>query len=251
MKELDSNRVAVIREVRRAPARRADNLVSRLYDSARLLRMHATMLRAVRAQVRSTLAGYVAVGVGVPLVFGPAAVATVMAGFWELAPPLGLVGVAGAAAAYVLGQRRLRGLQARFLDGTDFGRGGAAMDAGGVGSGVGSLLGSGGGNNSSLDDIFRREHFRALAEQDDFVLSLWDRARPQVAQAIATFGLLKLPVVSESQLRRLDEIAGDEVTALRRSAGRAFRLLGGADEGESGSSAVPEGSSTSADGKRV
>ena len=43
----------VLEEVRHAPRRRLDNIITRLYDSTRLLAMHATVLEAVRKEYSS------------------------------------------------------------------------------------------------------------------------------------------------------------------------------------------------------
>jgi hypothetical protein len=84
------------------------------------------------------------------------------------------------------------------------------------------LLSAGG---AGLDDVFRREHFRALAEGDDSVASLWTRVRPQVIQAISTLGLWQLPRVSAGQLAELERISTQEVSTLRRQAGVAARAI--------------------------
>jgi hypothetical protein len=39
--------------VRHAPRRRLDNIITRLYDSTRLLAMHATVMEAIRKQYSS------------------------------------------------------------------------------------------------------------------------------------------------------------------------------------------------------
>ena len=51
--QLDSTREEVVQEVRRAPERRVDNIVTRLNDSARLLQMHAIIHQMVRKQYNS------------------------------------------------------------------------------------------------------------------------------------------------------------------------------------------------------
>ena len=49
--------VQIMEEVRHAPRRRLDNIITRLYDSARLLAMHATVLEAVRKEYKSAQVG--------------------------------------------------------------------------------------------------------------------------------------------------------------------------------------------------
>ncbi len=44
LEDLEASRNEVIHAVLRAPERRADNLITRLYDSSRMLEMHATVI---------------------------------------------------------------------------------------------------------------------------------------------------------------------------------------------------------------
>jgi len=64
-----------------------------------------------------------------------------------------------------------------------------------------------------------------LAERDDFVVSLWERVRPQLLGTIRTFGLLGLPAVGPAELKELDRIAGEEVTRLRRAASKTAAMV--------------------------
>ncbi|RHY04050.1 hypothetical protein DYB25_007060 [Aphanomyces astaci] len=50
LEDLESSRNEVINAVMRAPERRADNLITRVYDSSRMLEMHATVFESVRAK---------------------------------------------------------------------------------------------------------------------------------------------------------------------------------------------------------
>jgi hypothetical protein len=43
----------IISEVKNAPLRRMDNMLTRLYDSARLLHMHAAVMEAIRKDFKS------------------------------------------------------------------------------------------------------------------------------------------------------------------------------------------------------
>lgn len=86
------------------------------------------------------------------------------------------------------------------------------------------------GGAAGLEAMFRKQHFMQLAERDDFVVSLWERVRPQLFATIRTFGLLGLPSVSASELHELDRIAGEEVTRLRRAASKAAAMAVKAEE---------------------
>lgn len=70
MGDLQRAREEVMHEVHKAPLRRIDNMISRLYDNTRLLKMHCQVLEAVRQEVNQVkMRWYGMAGVST-LVFG-------------------------------------------------------------------------------------------------------------------------------------------------------------------------------------
>ncbi len=195
--DLTASRHCLVGEVRRAPARQVDNMISRLYDSARLLRMHAAMAEAVRREAAQLWFRWTALGTLVAATGASVAGAAAVAGLVEVAAPAAVFTAAGAAAVAYFGSKALEQQARALLD----------------------------GDMRGLEDIFRREHFRALAEKDDFVLSLWERARPQLRIAIRTFGARNLPRVPRATLADLDRVVDETVPALRRKASKAAAFL--------------------------
>ncbi|KAA0146742.1 hypothetical protein FNF29_07863 [Cafeteria roenbergensis] len=200
MAELQENRLRVIDRVFSAPARRADNLVTRLDDAAALLVVHARVLRALHAeasQQRTSLLG--------------AAVASAVLGLGGAGGAVFMMAAAGAVPAAVMG---VGGLGVAAIASMQASRRAQAMQQ--------RLLAAGG---AGLDDVFRRVFAADLAEGNDDVAVRWTRVKPHVAQFVATSGVGALPDVSESQIATLERLLLEEVPRLRRQSGKAFRAM--------------------------
>lgn len=185
--DLDAMREEVVAEVVRAPERRVDNLITNLYDSTRMLQMHATIFEDLRARYasekwrRAALAGSALVGGN----------ALAGAAFFSGTPVEAAAGlsvaavVAGAATAYhnstVLSQ-----LERDLL------------------------------HEDTLTELFRRRYGRQLAEGDEYVLSLWKRVLPSLQVAVHTLGFSNLPKLKSSDIAALDKIVETDIPALRR-----------------------------------
>ena len=98
--ELERTRDEIVAEVHRAPARRIDNVTTHLHDSALLLRMHATVLNAVRKEYAFEVGKHVAVSAATALSFGALSGAAFMSGLPSVAAPLGVVALAAAGGGY-------------------------------------------------------------------------------------------------------------------------------------------------------
>ena len=191
--DLEATRREIVAEVHKAPLRRVDNLVTRLYDSSRLLAMHAQVLDAVRedwASERTKHGMLTAAALGLTAAGAGAAMSM---GLLEFALPAAVLGVLGSAAVAWNGKRACDAISHRMVD----------------------------GDGKGLDEVFRRVHFRALAERDDFVVSLWDRVRPQMLDAVRTFGLAGLPRVRKAELDALEDIVSNVVPRLRKAASKS------------------------------
>ena len=186
---LTSSRDDVIGEVRRAPHRRLDNTVTKLYDAARLLHMHASVAELVRADLSGLAWRWAGAAAGLALAGGGAAFFAFAAGLVPYAAGVGALSLAGAGGTFYLGQRARAKAFAH-----------ACTDEG-------------------LTAAFRRCHVRELAEDDEFVLALWARVRPQLRVALVTAGAKGLPKVSGGDLARLERVRSEDVPRLRRLVG--------------------------------
>lgn len=212
--DLEATRAEIVAEIERAPLRRVDNVITRLYDSARLLHMHATLLQAVRRDYgleMVKLFGALAVGGGSLLSLAGVLFTT---GAIQVAAPVAVAALAatGAGGWWV---NRLLDRRASYI-----------------------LSGLG------LDDAFRRVYFMQLAEKDAFVANLYDRVKPQLLRALKTVGIRGVPAVKRSELAELQTIVDVEVPRLRKAATKASALRSAPAASEAAAAAASASSST-------
>lgn len=192
--DLEASRDDVIAEVRRAPERRVDNMVTHLYDSARQLRMHLEVMEVVRLELRamrrSTLLTSAAIG-SAGFVTSLAAL-YVMPTMWGFAATLSGSTIAGAAGYSLYANMQLDAKAAELA------------------------------TEAALDGIFRRIYAREMLDNDEFSKSLWIRVKPNLQTAISTIGVRNLRPLAPSHLRDLDEIIDEQVPDLRRKAAPSY-----------------------------
>ncbi|RLN56546.1 hypothetical protein BBJ29_002196 [Phytophthora kernoviae] len=187
MKDLDAMRDEVVSEVQRAPERRVDNLITNLYDSSRLLKMHAEIFEDLRARYASEKWRRSAL-VAATFVGGNALAASALYSGVPIEAAAGLsVATALASAGVVWHNSTVLTQLERDL-----------------------LL------EESLGELFRRRYGRQLAEGDEYVLSLWKRVLPTLQVAVHTLGFSKLPKLKSSEIAALENIVNNEIPELRR-----------------------------------
>ncbi|KAG1695154.1 hypothetical protein DVH05_020795 [Phytophthora capsici] len=187
MKDLDAMRDEVVSEVQRAPERRVDNLITNLYDSARLMKMHAEVFEDLRARYASEKWRRSAL-VAATFVGGNALAAS------ALASGVPIEAAAGLSVASVLASAGVVWHNSTVM---------AQLER--------DLL-----HEDSLGELFRRRYGRQLAEGDEYVLSLWKRVLPSLQVAAHTLGFNKLPKLKNSEIAALDNIVSNEIPELRR-----------------------------------
>lgn len=196
--DFDVSREEVEREIRRSPARRADNLVSDLLAQSRLLHMQAKVGEAVGKRFRD-LRLQLALVVAVPILIGlGGGFLTWSGGDWTV--PAQWIG-GGLLAAFLIGagglfyvrHKRARAASAEGLD-------------------------------SFFKAVYREE--LTLADRAD-LKSRWERARPRLLQSIGLLGISGLPrgFRFRRRVRQLGDLIERELPKLRRS------LPAGADPG--------------------
>jgi len=189
--DLHETRDEVVAEVRKAPKRRVDNMITRLVDSVNLLQMHATVLEQARAEYSSQLWRGRAQTSGVTLGGG-----SIVAGLYQfvpLTPPEMLAGVGGAT------------LLATGLS--------AWLSSQALADKENKLLSAEG-----LNHIFQSTYASQISEGDAFVASVWHRIRDRLQQNLKGSGLGSIASVSASELSDLQSILDDDVPKLRRMA---------------------------------
>ncbi|KAG9412968.1 EH domain-containing protein 1 [Aphanomyces cochlioides] len=186
--DLESSRDEVINAVMRAPERRADNLITRVYDSSRMLEMHATVFESVRAKFSREKWSRFFVTTSA-LVGGNALAATAfVSGMPEVAAGASVVALAAASGISWFNRNHLAELEKELT------------------------------SEDGLTTHFRRLYGRQLAERDEFVFSIWRRVLPSLQVALNTLGFSKLPKVKPSELNALQTIIQEDVPRLRRQA---------------------------------
>jgi hypothetical protein len=186
--ELSSTRDEVLHAVRTAPERRIDNLITRAHDACALLRMHSVVLEEARRLYSSLRLRWISF-VGVLAAASPAASYAAYAHLDVAAQYAGAIGGAFSLAAAIAGVQARSALLAEQAN----------------------LL-----SDSGLDKIFNRLHSVEVSERDEYVRSLWMRARPQLRSAIGAIELHALEKLSSEELEQLDQILQQRVPELRK-----------------------------------
>lgn len=196
LRDLDAMREEVVSEVVRAPERRVDNLITNLYDSSRMLQMHARIFEDIRARYSKEKWRRMAL-VASALVGGNAlAVSAVFSG----AP---IEFAAGVSILSALASGGLLWNNASVLSQLER-----------------DLL-----TEDALSDQFRRLYGRQLAEGDEYVLALWKRVLPAIQVSVHTLGFGSLPKLKASEMDAIENIIKKEIPELRRQCAPADTSL--------------------------
>ena len=183
LEDFDASRNEVREQVQRAPERRLDNVISRLYLYTRRLRVHARVLDQLARERLRHLLSYVGVGVlllvlGGLITYGLFRFQEDGEEGWIYAALLTLA-AAGALSGIYTWDRRLRE------------------------------------KNLTLDALFERAYARelTLGDQAADIRALWAGVRERVRKAIDARG--KFGRLRRSDLRKLEKVLDKEVPALR------------------------------------
>lgn len=69
-----------------------------------------------------------------------------------------------------------------------------------------------------MNEYFKMQYGRSIAEGDEFILSLWGRVLPQLQVSLRTIGMDNIPKVSASELKLIENILQVNIPKLRRDA---------------------------------
>jgi hypothetical protein len=197
--DLDSVRAEIMSEIRNAPFRRVDNMITAVFDQTRLLKMHLEILDDVRhdfqraAQKARLLSigvgsGGLLLGLGPLFMFGPE--------LWSFSATIIVSSILGAAGISMYSGAQLETKGKTMVE--DF----------------------------VLDSFFRKRFARDLAERDESISAIWQRVRPQVRIALENFGIAKAPKVPSSSFRTLDDILNSKIPELRKAAASRLGKVG-------------------------
>lgn len=188
--DFDAAREEVKQEVERAPFRRLDNVISRLYQYARRLRVHASVLSQLSKERFQHKLRYIMIGVLIALVSGLCvwgATSFIAEGTWKWVAGLlggGVLGLLVLLAVYTY-DKKLRE------------------------------------ENLSLDALFERTYKRelTLGDQAGDLRALWASVRDRVRRALDAHG--NFSGLGRGELKRLEKVIETEVPSMRSDAERS------------------------------
>jgi hypothetical protein len=190
--DLHTARDEVVAEVRKAPARRMDNVITQLQDAVSQLHMHASILQDIRSrwsriywQCKWTQLGVASTG--------GALTAALAAYGSSFGVPVQVTGAVLATTVLLTG-----GL--------------SWYHSGQIAEWERQAL-----TPEELSAAFQRTHARAVQEGDEYIAALWQRIRGQLAAALHHVSSIgQLETVSTSDLQGLERILREEIPKLRR-----------------------------------
>lgn len=192
LEEFDAARLQILEEIRRTPARRADNLVSELLRRAQEIHLHARVCRELGRDFLRLRLQWLAALAGTTLLAGVAAWLAWQSPKWTDRLVVLLIGVAAIAGAWIFGRWQARRFTRRSPD------------------------------PSILDEAFAAAFEGELSLRDRADLrSLWETIRPRTARAVQWLGPGRLSVAFglARQISRLHKAITQEIPALRRDLG--------------------------------
>ncbi len=175
----------LVQEIKRAPVRRLDNILTQASMYGRRLRMYVKIINEARKRLvryrsllRSALVAILVAGLG-------AGGAFMMEEAWVSAIVISVAAVAAVAGGYIGFKELIRRKEKQLIGG--------------------------------LDPIFEQVYKRDLVvgnREDDLIL-LWKEVRPSIVWTLENLGLLALPRLKGSELSRLDEALKTQIPELR------------------------------------
>jgi hypothetical protein len=195
--DFEKSREELVREIKRAPARRVDNLVTQLEDHAQRLLMHARMVDEAGRTLRRFRLKLWGMLVMIVLFGGLAGAITIAAGtsHWVTAILFGSIALIGWLGTFIV--RELVKSESRQLI-------------------------------AGLGDLFERVHSRELLIRDrvDDLRSLWARVQPRVRTALEKVGPMAFPKLRSAERQRLSAAIEKEIPALRQKLHRELSTPG-------------------------
>lgn len=189
LQDLHQTRDEVVAEVKKAPKRRIDNVITHLNDSVNLLLMHALIVE----DTRSKYANNVRENKVQEILSFVTGIGLTGAGFY-LDLPLQFTG--GVMSATILGVGGMKWFNDSKLKDTEK-----------------QLL-----TSEELSASFQRTHSREVNDADEFTSSLWQRIKDPLKSSLSSNGLNNIEKVSDSDIAVLNNILDNEIPKLRRLA---------------------------------
>ncbi len=196
LQDFQDGRQEVITEIRRAPAKRIDNILTRIHDHARRLRLQARVCSAASRTVRAIKYQFIALGAAVAAAGCAAAYLTKTLGAGlptSLAVAAG--GLAAGGAVYLLGRWQASARKKEF--------------------------------NAGLTGVFESVYHKELVLSGgvDDLRALWTSVQDRAVKAVQTLGVDSMKPLTRSEEARLDGIIGSEIPSVRSSVHNSIKKL--------------------------
>lgn len=188
LQDLHSARNEVVAEVRKAPQRRLDNVITQLQDAVRQLYMHAQIVQDIRQRWSNLYWQYRLTQIGSAVTGTSLAVALSTYGGVS-ADVTGMI-----VASTVLVTGGLTWYQTVAL--AEWEKEAHAP--------------------AQLSLAFQRTHSRAIQEGDEYVAAVWQRIRDHLGVVLSHQSIGDIGVVSRGDLRRLEDLLDTSIPELRR-----------------------------------
>lgn len=190
LQDLHTARDEVVAEVRKAPERRMDNVITHLHDSVGQLLMHARILQDIRNRWSRMYwqAKWQQLGVGCT----GAALTGLMTVYGNGVVPVEVTG--GVVAGSILLTGGMTWYHSTQLQ--EWERQSCTPE--------------------ELSAAFQRTHSRAIGDGDEYTAAVWQRVRDPLRVALEQVGIARLATPSAMELGSLTSIIDDDIPALRR-----------------------------------
>jgi len=191
--DLYTARDEVVAEVRRAPERRLDNVLTGLYDAAAQLQMHARIVRDVQTRYSRSYWRGKKREIGVAFAGGGlSSTFAVLSHYDILSVPVSVtVSVLAATILSTIGMTWYHGKQMEEWERLAY-------------------------EPEELSAAFLRVHARQVDDGDEYTAAVWQRIRGSLGRTLRQDGLRSMSTVTDEDLRGLDKIMNDDLPALRR-----------------------------------
>ncbi len=196
LKDFADGREEVVAEIKRAPAKRIDNILTRLHDHSRRLRIQARVCSAAARTVKTIRLQFLGMALAAAAAGGAAAYLTYWLGAqWHITLAVAAGGLAAGAALHFLGKWQASSRKKEF--------------------------------NAGLTGVFESVYHKdlVLSGAADDLKSLWTSVQDRTVQAINTLGVENISPLKRSEEARLNELIASEIPALRSSVHAAIRKL--------------------------
>jgi hypothetical protein len=190
LQDLHTAREDVVAEVRKAPARRMDNVITHLHDAVSQLHMHATILQDVRQRYSKFY--WQSKWQELGLAFTGASLTTILTVYASGMVPLEITGaILGTTILGTGGLIWYHGVQLQ-----EWERQASTVE--------------------ELSAAFQRTHARAVSEGDEYTAAMWQRVRDPIRMSLEQQPISQFSNISKSDLDGLKSIIETEIPTLRR-----------------------------------